>query len=370
MAITGGFCPLPMRLNDDPIYGWSAAQYSRLCSDTLAASRSLPFAKLSIARTAGGACRIVAWHCRAPETVDNTPTVSGTNQITITFPVAPEDEAENKHPLKIYKIEAQALNGLPVYEAITAPNIVTVSPDATGVIFFTAYVYADWNVSTLASYGAALDKEDTRTEQTPYAWIWYQELGASLGSAFGKSSTGLVHAKKIAIARAIAAVSRHEEQIRNQSTPHTAAPKFVEKWAQACLVPAPASDPEHKTRTATAAKFASRSGQDLIALESALYDLLGSRYVGIRVFTDADPDGTWPDTWDLGAGVWASTRAKILVDVLGPANASDLEFNRLMGVQFVQLMDQLTPAWVWFDWTNSDSGGFYLDVSPLDFTGF
>ncbi len=60
-------------------------------------------------------------------------------------------------------------------------------------------------------YDGALDKTDTRSERTPFAWTWYNEYGGALGTAFGDS--GFVHARKLALARLEAAIQRGAEKI-------------------------------------------------------------------------------------------------------------------------------------------------------------
>lgn len=47
MPFTGGFCPLPIRLNGDDETGLSASQHARLAADTLAKKRTSPLAVFS-----------------------------------------------------------------------------------------------------------------------------------------------------------------------------------------------------------------------------------------------------------------------------------------------------------------------------------
>lgn len=372
----GGYCPTPYRLTGtDQETGWSAAQFSRLCADTIAVARTAPFAVLTINRGGGGVYTLLGWKCRAPEISENLPTIANgtpiggvTTVVDITFPKAPLREDGTRATLNITDVKLTRWSDPDEVHASHTPNVVTVTQIDDAAIKFTVTVYASWNESELGDYGASLDKRNCDTEAVPYSRIWYQELGSAFGSAYGEQESGLVHARKIAFARALSAASRHEEQLRLASTPHTAHPNFVKKWAQTCAVPVSEDETEYAVRTATASKFAARSGQDLVSLELALSELLGPRYVGITTYTDTDPPGTWPSSYDLGGGVWATTRAKIIVRVVEPATISDPEFSRLMNVQFVRLMDRIVPAWTWFDWAG-DSSGFYLDVSRLDYTG-
>ena len=55
--------------------------------------------------------------------------------------------------------------------------------------------------ASIGDYDGSTDKEDCRTETTPYAWVWYQDYTAMLGTAFTTARTGIVHAKKLALCR-------------------------------------------------------------------------------------------------------------------------------------------------------------------------
>lgn len=371
----GWTAPCPLRLNGGaPEEGWTAQQFSRLAADLVAARRTLPFAILTVTRGTGGASPVlVKFSCMAPETEENTPTVTGNHSgaITITFPKAPTDFRDDPKTLNIVSLKVSRHESEETQlAAITAPHIVTVDPDDALAFDFTISIYAEWDTPKLGDYGGALDKENSETELVPYAWIWYQELGATLGSAFGAQTSGLVHARKAALARHLSCASRADERMRAQSTPGTSHPEILKtKWADALAVPVTSQDPEYAIRTRCEARFSTKAGQDIIEIQRANEELLGSRFVGVTVFDVDDPDGTWPDSYDLGPGLWASTRGKILVDVLTPLDDSDQEFKHLMNVQFPRMMSRITPAWVWYDWTSTDDGGFFLDVSPLDYTG-
>jgi hypothetical protein len=40
----GGFCPLPLRLGGDSVYGWTAPQHARVCADMVSSKRAQPLA--------------------------------------------------------------------------------------------------------------------------------------------------------------------------------------------------------------------------------------------------------------------------------------------------------------------------------------
>jgi hypothetical protein len=370
----GGHAPCPLRLGGGaPEETWTAQQQSRMAADVLAAYRTLPFARLTVTRASSGASPVLTkWSSKAPETTENEPTITGDhpNDIVIAFPRAPNDFKDDPRSLKITGLKVSRHNSdSPAQGSITAPHIVTIDPNDSSDLDFTVTIYATWNEPELEDYGGDLDKEDTTTERAPYSWIWYQELGAVLGSAYGQQSTGYVHSRKIAVSRALSAVSRRDEMARLSSTPGTAHPNVLDEWVKVLQVPSSDSDSIGATRRRAEAQFAARSGQDLLQFERTVEDLLGNRYVGLETFDATDPDGTWPSYYDLGSGVWASTRSKVLVDVARPTNSADQEFNTLMNVHFVRIADRVAPAWVWFDWTSTEEGGFFLDESELDYTG-
>src|SRR4029453_19015307 len=82
---------------------------------------------------------------------------------------------------------------------------------------------ACWSRSSrIGHYDGATDKANCPTEITPYAWNWYNEYTSALGSGFSIATTGLVHARKLALARLEARVQRRAEKITANSLPDTA----------------------------------------------------------------------------------------------------------------------------------------------------
>lgn len=365
----GALAPLPFRLTGDHETGWSAPQFSRFCADLIAVRRTLPFARLTISRDASGNSTVEDWSCMAPEVDDNRPTVTGAfpTPITITFPKAPKDHSGNEHVLKITAVQTSRWGSVDSSKsAISAPHIATTDPSTSAACKVTVTIYANWNEPRgIEDYGGDLEKENTETEQVPYAWIWYQELGASLGSAFGSQRSGRIHGRKLALARALAGCSRAEERKRLQSTPHTAQGAFQGTWGEVLGIPVPETLPEPARRSRNAAHFAAQSGQDVLEIEAACSDLLGDMFVNVSTFDVTDADGNWPSSYDLGPGLWAGTRGKLIVNINAPAAKFDPEFTNLVNVRLMQMLDVLTPAWVVYDW--ADPGGFYLGESLLDY---
>lgn len=377
MSGFGGYNPLPLRLGGDDVEGWRAEQHSRMVADVAAAKRTLPFAVVTVSRAAanGSAPVIERLGCQAAPNSDNAPTATGNAAVSpvpivLTWPNAPEDELGNALPLQITAVRVQWQGGSIIHDAeATSPNTVSITCDTAGTWLFTVYVYATWGATPkIEHYGGDPSKTDATEELVPYAWIWYRELGSALGSAYTGSRSGSIHARTLALARATAAVSRSTERLVCNGNPATA-DAMLTKWAEAIQIPIGQNDPNWLVRRRAASMFAASDGQTITGLELALYDLLGPTFVTIRTFDEDDEPDAWPSYWDLGGGVWASKRAKILVDVRAPGSTNDIEFNETMQVHFVRLMDRLTPATTWFDWTITSGGGFYLDVSQLDYTG-
>lgn len=370
-AVLGAHCPLPIRLGGDELSGWTAAQHARVCADLAAASRTLPFAVLTISRggTSGDSPVIVRNNSRSL----SVPVVAGNNpgdEVTITWDWAPLDLTGKETALKI--LAGHAYHHVSEFAdvAITAPNQITVTlTGESNALTFSVKVFAQFGtLPSIDDYGGELDKRDAEREATPYSWLQYQELEQSMGSGYGTKRTGMVHARKLALSRALAACYRSEERLRANARPDTA-DAMLEDWAKSVDVPIPFGEPRSKTRKFVSVMFAAESGQNIPALERACSHLLGPAFLGIRTFDVDDPPGVWPVSWDLGGGVWASTRCKFLVDVRAPLIVGDPAFRELVEVRLMRMLDRLAPSHSWFNWTILEGGGFYLDVSPLDYTG-
>lgn len=364
----GGYAPLPLRLTGSPTEGWSAAALLRMAADVAAASRTLPFARVYVTRGTGGASPVVVnVTCRAPN-VSVTVTGDHPNNVVISFEAAPDDVSEVQHALSIRSARVSRYSSSnPAEVAVTGPTEITIDPNNSSALNFTVSVYGSWNPHSVEDYGAFSDKRDTDTETTPYAWKWYRELGSALGSAFGTSATGLLHCRKIAYARALASVERAEERVRNNSTPHTSTISLAD-WADALAVGYSSQEPNWLVRQRCAVFYGARGG-DLAGVQASCAQLLGGRFVSVISIDEDDPANSWPVSWDMGGGVWCESRRRILVDVRVPGDANNLEFNNLVQLQLMKLLDRTVPATVWFDWTSTETAGFYLDISPLDFTG-
>jgi hypothetical protein len=59
MAVTGGFCPLPLRLGGDALTGWTASQHARMAADQVAKKRTAPLCVFSWTISGAGALPVV-----------------------------------------------------------------------------------------------------------------------------------------------------------------------------------------------------------------------------------------------------------------------------------------------------------------------
>jgi hypothetical protein len=367
-AVLGGLCPAPYRLGGDEESGWTASQQSRVCADLAAASRTLPFSVITLHRPAFYPEPFVV--TRYGSRTVEVPTVEfgGHAQTTwITWPSAPLDEQGERYGLRIVSVSGF------IHGSTAAPRVTVTQPNRISLVMtsgestVTIKVYAQYgNAPRIEDYGGDLDKRDAERETTPYAWLQYQELGASMGSGYGSEMSGSVHAHKLAYSRALAACYRSEERLRSNAHPDTA-DALLEEWARSVDIPVPFGEPRSKTRKFASVMLAAESGQSIPALERSCEHLLGKAFLGIRTFDVDDPPGVWPASWDLGSGVWASTRCKFLVDVRPPLVPGDPVFRDLVQVRLMRMLDRLAPSHSWFNWTIPGEG-FYLDISPLDYT--
>lgn len=238
-----------------------------------------------------------------------------------------------------------------------------------------------WSRSArIGDYDGATDKEDTRTEQIPYAWIWYQEAGGGLGSAFADQMSGDIHSRKLAIARLQAALSRGAEKVNANSVPVTA-DDMLGEWVRLLGVRLTGDESRQEIRQRAAAKFTATRGATRANIDDVCSRLLGPYWQGnVRVQgTDIanPPDPTkWPGiapgpaSFSLGGGAWYSIRCKLAVSVQGPADINDAVWKQLVNVELFNELDRDLPAWMTF---NASVGvattGFLLDISRLDFSG-
>ncbi len=234
--------------------------------------------------------------------------------------------------------------------------------------------------ASIGDYGGHLDKQASATEgNVPYAWFVYRERRAMLGSAYSQRTSGTqVHCQNLASARQAAWVwFRKPEQFRNDCLPGTS-DQGTEYWAKVLRISVKSGEDRWRVRQLAETHYRAVTKVDIATIREALQGVLGAAYVD-ATFAEgsslADPPllTFWPginpgeETYSLGGGMWASERSHLWVEVQRPAGMSDSEYIQLTRVQCFQLLDRMLPAHCTF--SVSEGGGFYLDVSQLDFTG-
>lgn len=229
----------------------------------------------------------------------------------------------------------------------------------------------------IADYDGATDKHDCATETTPYAWAWYLDFGSMLGDGFTSERTGVVHAKKLALARHEAGKTRTVERAICNSTPDTA-DECLGQWAKCLNVKVHSDDSRHAVRQKCAARFGAIEGATITTVDESVAALLGDVFVqNIRQLDSplsTPPDNTfWPGVnpgpavYSLGGGAWFSPRCHLIVQVTKPASGELTKFLSLVQIDLFDHLNRLLPAWMTFTWTTGTE--FYLDISHLDFDG-
>jgi hypothetical protein len=235
-------------------------------------------------------------------------------------------------------------------------------------------------VAAIGDYDGAPDKEDVSTETVPYAWSWYRTYETLLGTAFTTERTGVIFARKLALARHEAAKTRTVERAICNSQPVTS-DELLGTWAVALRVPFYPEDEKWQVRLRCAARFSAPNGPNFAQVDESLADLLGDIYVQtIRRYGSSLSSPPTQTFWSgnpgspgmsLGGGEWLSERSRITVEVDYPADAELGAFLRTVNVAMFHHLDITLPAWCTIAWTTWAPGsrGFYLDVSRLDLTG-
>lgn len=399
----GGFGGiLPLRLGGSSTLGWSAAQHARMAADVASASRAAPLASLTLLLSATPT--IETYHGRNGSGLAFAPTATSlaTGRVRLTWAnsYAAElflDGAALSFPWVTRSVVASGhYNAAPVLASVVAigPTVVDIETYKwNGAAWalsderLSVRTFGEWiPEARIGDYDGATDKVDCNTETDPYAWLWYQEYTAMLGSGFSSAQSGIVHAKKLTLARFEAGKTRACERARNNSVPSTA-DDCLAQWVECLAVPTRDSDQRWQIRQRCAAKFKGALGATQANIDTACAELLGSQFVTTIHQTGTDlahpPALTyWPGinpgapSMDLGGGTWSSERAHITIVMTKPAPSQVSEFLYTANVALFQQLDRLLPAKCSFNWTTSVQG-FLLDgvahsdgsISQLDFDG-
>jgi hypothetical protein len=385
----GGFAPLPERLGTDPETARSAAQHARLVADTVALRRVADLCSFAFS-TNGSTATVsnydgangegLAW---MPDSI----VVNGTGDVSFRWASRVfVDEYETARPVAIRGFEVGGAGSAFVEvtgELIDGGVRVRLWNAAGAAVNGAASVTLHGGVSsTIGDYDGAFDKEDSITEgPEPYAYQWYRNIEAMLGDGFTTVRRGLVHAKKLALARTQAGLQRTAERALANSIPETA-DECLEAWAEALAVPLRDGAERWRVRQQCAAKFQTNRGPTASDIDVAVESILGDLYVeSIRQNANAlsapPPQTFWPSgtpgpmSLALGGYAWFSERSHLTVRVTYPQAGDEGEFFRRVNTDLFQYLDRRLPATATFNWAawRTEPIGFYLDSSPLDFTG-
>jgi hypothetical protein len=390
----GGFAPFPRRHSGgSTVYGESAANYARQVADNVALKRTRKLCVFTFTTDGATASVSVYIGLNGNGLAHQLDTIvaNGTGDTSLSWTDIRSfvDDYEIVHSLK-----PRAAIGT-VQGATYAKSVFELLDTGVRVRTFNAAgaaVNADVTVTLwgsesakISDYDGALDKTDSETEgDTPYAWIWYRDYTAMIGSLPTASTSTIVHAQKLALARHEAAKTRAVERAIANSLPATA-DEAIYAWAEVLKVPVGPNDRRHDIRVNCAAKFAATRGPTMTATDAALEQLLGSMFVQTHRTIGASlsvpptqtfwPGGTPGDpAASLGGATWQSERAHLAVQLIYPQAGDVEEFLRKANVTLFQHMDRVLPIWATYNWASwsGDTLGFYLDGvndSHLDFTG-
>lgn len=383
----GGFCPLPLRLGGTDKEGISAEQHARLAADLVALGRVASFATFGY-RTASGTARVDDYSGQngngaafAPE-ID----INGTGDIRFTWPTYFEDEYGVAHVIDIRAADVGSETGGATVD-LSSNSIRVRSFNEAGVAEDAPFSVEVWGVVgqerlAIGDYDGDTEKTNCETERVPHAWTWYQDYTAMLGDGLSREQTGLVHAKKLALARFEAGKTRAVECALANNNPATA-DEILGQWVEVFRIPVSEDMTKWELRRRCAARLRGFGSAGFTAVDAAIRELLGEQLVQVfrtrGAALSAPPAITYwsenpgPPTLSLGGGAWMSSRAHLVVQVRQPGY-SEARFLRLMNVDLFDLLDRRLPAWMTFNWTAwTDDGagtpGFRLDISRLDFEG-
>lgn len=389
----GGFAPLPLRLGGTPTEGVSASQHAQIAATLAALLRTTPFAVLTYVKS-GATVTVLSYRGRNGNGVSAapTPTVLGTGDVLWTWPQFFLDDFGTRRPIAI----TMARVSLAAVAAGVGAHIVSFGGDAvrakTSSVDTTATLTV-WESPlrvAIGDYDGAADKIDSESEgSVPYAASWYAEFSEMLGSSFTRATAGIVHARKLALARGMTVTTRAAEKLAANSLPATA-DESLPQWAQCLGVPFDATTPQWKLRKDCASKFRGLTGISRSKLEAMVADLLGDAFVAVHRVQGADlatpPTQTFwrggtagPASYDINpattpAGTtsdetWLSERCHLVVEVKRPPHMSDADYVRLVNVDLFRLLDVSLPSWATFNAVAYPFDGFHVGLDQLDFTG-
>lgn len=392
---------LPLRLGGSALSGWTAAQHARVCADLVAINRTLPLATWTFTKT-GGTVTVTDYVGRQGSGLAHKPTfaVDGGTGVA-DFRWEPRGFADPYDSSKLRPIAVRAaqvsVHGASAgtgsaqfrhfgdsgqYAEVTARTFVGgVAANATATVRIWGDIGGQHS-RAIGDYAGDSDKHDSPTEgHAPYAEFILSELQSQRGTAYTKEQDTFVDVENVALARFLSATGpRLAEKFRANAVPGRSDERLA-YWERFLAVPKRLGEPKWRTRQKLAAHYRLTDGPTVHSVRTALEELLGDAFVDLTWAQGTDlaspPAQTfWPtinpgdSSLSLGGGAWTSERCTLLVEVTQPAGMSDSEFLTLVNVDLFLMLNRLMPAWATFNWylTDDSGGGFFLDVSRLDFT--
>ncbi len=387
---------LPIRLGGDATNGWTAAQHARLAADLVAINRTLPLARFSFTKS-GATVTITSYWGRNGAGLAYAPTPSsiGTGHSRFTWSLPGwDDDYGVFQPFAIQAARGGANVGssppidcnvlwsgatVDVYTATHTGDVASAASDAPASVTLWGTL-GDSATRAIGDYAGDPDKRDSETEgESPYAEAILRELQAQRGSAYSAGRTKYVDCENLALARFWSAVGpRNAEKARANFAPATSDERLP-YWEEFLAVPFAPTDPKWRRRQQLAIHYPVSEGPTIDVLRTRLQEMLGSLFVDVTTTWGTDlatpPTYTYwpginpgPSDADLGGGCWSSERDRYVVTVQSPSGMSDADFLQLVNVQMFRFLDNTLPATSTFSW--GVAGGFYLDVSRLDFGSF
>ncbi len=387
----GALAYLPIRLTSvDPIHGWSAAKHARMCSDVVAAWRTLPLAVMTVQVNASSV-QLLSYNGRNGSGTTFAPTLTWTSATQPCLAVWENsyiNEFETIEPWSIRhgiaRVEwsgAQKDAALRVVPGSTNSTDLIVEATPTTPYRITIVVYGNWGEQRqIGDYGGDLNKVDNTSEAVvPYAAQWYEEIHANRGSAYSQKPYSIVDAENIAMARFLSGVfSRTPEKYSANATPAHSTER-LDYWVNVLGIPRKDTDQDWLLRQRATAHYKAALGPTIGNLRNSLTELLGSAFIDIHTYygTDLDNPPTptfWNDgpndggAYSIGGHTWFSRRSHIRIEVVEPPGMTRADFLQLMNVQLYQLLDRMLPAWVTWNWSVG-SDGFMIGVDQIGIDG-
>lgn len=385
----GGYCPLPLRLgigSEEECV--SATQWQRLANDVaaLGGPRVLAVITYDCAATP----TVVQYVSCAGAGVSMAPTIAyvSTGVVDITWPSSFTDDHDVTRDFTILCARAQGHEHGGVTLTDNAGITVGIG-GVTSAIRVTAHnqsnIATNGRVSLVVfglfgppaahtDYGGNVDKQNCESERIPYAYTWYNEYTAMLGSAFSQEHSGYIHAIKLAAARLHAAEMRTAERFSCNAMP-SISNEASPSWCRVFAIPTGSTGDPTLHRTLIGTRLAAAEGPSVGAVDGATSRLLGTNLVALHRYTTNAlndppeitrwPGGTvGPDSMDLGGGAWFSQRSHLFVEVTEPSGDAS-NYRELLDTHLFSLLDRILPAHATFDWGSTDSDGFIIGESII-----